>query len=74
MLKYFYISKNGYINKSELYPKLKKYSKDIGGAEALVEEMRSSQNFTPQFGKKRTKQHQGILPGNRLRHNRHGRR
>jgi uncharacterized protein with ParB-like and HNH nuclease domain len=45
MLKYFYISKNGYINKSELYPKLKKYSKDIGGAETLVEEMKEFSKF-----------------------------
>jgi Protein of unknown function DUF262/Protein of unknown function (DUF1524) len=45
MLKYFYIAKNGYINKSELYPKLKKYSKDIGGAETLVEEMREFSKF-----------------------------
>ncbi|HYY72638.1 MAG TPA: DUF262 domain-containing HNH endonuclease family protein [Candidatus Bathyarchaeia archaeon] len=45
MLKYFYVSKNGYINKSELYPKLKKYSKDIGGAEQLVEEMTEFSKF-----------------------------
>jgi hypothetical protein len=45
MLKYFYISKNGYINKSELYPKLKKYSKDIGGAEELVEELTEFSRF-----------------------------
>ncbi|HKS83769.1 MAG TPA: DUF262 domain-containing HNH endonuclease family protein [Candidatus Acidoferrales bacterium] len=45
MLKYFYISRNGYINKSELYPKLKKYSKDIGGAEELVEELTQFSRF-----------------------------
>src|SRR5260370_28109311 len=45
MLKYFYISKNDYINKSELYPKLKKYSNDIGGAEPLVEELKEFSKF-----------------------------
>jgi|SRR6266850_516281 len=45
MLKYFYISKNGYINKSELYPKLKKYSQAIGGAEVLVEELKEFSSF-----------------------------
>jgi hypothetical protein len=45
MLKYFYISKNGYINKSELYPKLKKHCQAIGGAEKLVEELEEFSNF-----------------------------
>lgn len=45
MLKYFYVSKNGYINKSELYPKLKAYCKGIGGAEVLVEELKEFSTF-----------------------------
>jgi uncharacterized protein with ParB-like and HNH nuclease domain len=45
MLKYFYVSKNGYINKSELYLKLKNYCKAIGGAEVLVEELREFSRF-----------------------------
>ena len=45
MLKYFYISRNGYVNKSDLYPRLKKYSRDIGGAEALVDELTEFSKF-----------------------------
>jgi Protein of unknown function DUF262/Protein of unknown function (DUF1524) len=45
MLKYFYVSKNGYINKSELYAKLKTYCKDLGGAEILVEHLREFSKF-----------------------------
>jgi len=39
MLKYFYVSKNDYVSKSELYPKLKTYCKNVGGAAKFVEEL-----------------------------------
>lgn len=39
MLKYFYVSKKGYVSKSLLFRKLKEYSKDIGGAERFVQEL-----------------------------------
>jgi len=39
MLKYFYVSKKGYVNKSNLYPLLKAYCKKLGGADKLVEEL-----------------------------------
>lgn len=45
MLKYFYVSKNGYVNKSDLYPRIKDLCKDVGGAENLVEELRQFSVF-----------------------------
>ncbi|HVS74326.1 MAG TPA: DUF262 domain-containing HNH endonuclease family protein [Candidatus Acidoferrales bacterium] len=39
MLKYFYVSRNDYISKSDLYPKLKDYCKKLGGAAKFVEEL-----------------------------------
>jgi hypothetical protein len=39
MLKYFYVSKKGYVSKSLLFRKLKDYSKDVGGAGRFVEEL-----------------------------------
>lgn len=39
MLKYFYVSKRGYVSKSVLFPKLKEYSKIVGGAEQFVDEL-----------------------------------
>lgn len=39
MLKYFFVSKKGYVSKSGLYSKLKEYCKAIGGAEQFVEEL-----------------------------------
>ncbi|HET7107545.1 MAG TPA: DUF262 domain-containing protein [Candidatus Acidoferrum sp.] len=45
MLKYFYVSTNGYVNKSDLYAKLKVYCKDVGGAAPFVEELRQFSRF-----------------------------
>ncbi len=45
MLKYFYVSKNDYISKSELYPKLKTYCTKLGGAPKFVEELRRFSTF-----------------------------
>jgi hypothetical protein len=45
MLKYFYVAHNGYVSKSELYPRLKKYCDSIGGAERLVEQMGKFSKF-----------------------------
>lgn len=39
MLKYFYVSKEGYVSKSVLFRKLKEYSKQIGGAGHFVDEL-----------------------------------
>jgi len=45
MLKYFYVASNTYISKSELFPKLKVYAKEIGGAEPFVEELRQFSKY-----------------------------
>jgi hypothetical protein len=45
MLKYFYVSRKGYISKSELFPNLKTYCKEVGGAAALVEELLTFSKF-----------------------------
>jgi uncharacterized protein with ParB-like and HNH nuclease domain len=45
MLKYFYVAKKEYVNKSDLYPKLKKYSQAIGGAEVFVDELKDFSKF-----------------------------
>ncbi len=45
MLKYFYVSRKGYVNKSVLYPRLKEYCKTIGGAERFVDELGQFANF-----------------------------
>jgi hypothetical protein len=45
MLKYFYVAKQEYVNKSELYPRLKKYSQTVGGAEAFVDELKDFSKF-----------------------------
>jgi Protein of unknown function DUF262/Protein of unknown function (DUF1524) len=45
MLKYFYVSRKGYVSKSELYRKLKQYCREIGGADKLVEELRKFSEF-----------------------------
>src|SRR5260370_7140068 len=39
MVKYFYVSRKGYVSKSLLFRKLKDYSKDVGGADRFVEEL-----------------------------------
>jgi uncharacterized protein with ParB-like and HNH nuclease domain len=45
MLKYFYVSRKGYVSKSELYRKLKEYCRETGGADKLVEELRKFSEF-----------------------------
>jgi|HubBroStandDraft_6_1064221.scaffolds.fasta_scaffold09369_4 hypothetical protein len=45
MLKYFYVATNDYVNKSELFPKLKTYCKQVGGAEPFVEELLQFSKF-----------------------------
>jgi len=45
MLKYFYVSKKGYVNKSVLFPRLKEYCKTVGGAERFVDELGQFSNF-----------------------------
>jgi hypothetical protein len=45
MLKYFYVSKKGYISKSVLFRKLKEYSRDVGSAERFVQELDHFANF-----------------------------
>lgn len=45
MLKYFYVSRKGYVRKSDLYRKLKEYCKEIGGAGKLVEDLRKFSEF-----------------------------
>jgi DNA-binding ferritin-like protein (Dps family) len=45
MLKYFFVSRKGYINKSELYPRLKVHCREVGGAVAFVEELRQFSTF-----------------------------
>lgn len=45
MLKYFYVATNDHVNKSELFPKLKSYCKQVGGAEPLVEELLQFSKF-----------------------------
>lgn len=45
MLKYFYVSKKGYVNKSVLYPRLKEHCKAIGGAESFVDELGQFASF-----------------------------
>jgi uncharacterized protein with ParB-like and HNH nuclease domain len=45
MLKYFYVSKKGYVSKSELFPNLKKYCTKVGGAVEFVEELRQFSIF-----------------------------
>jgi uncharacterized protein with ParB-like and HNH nuclease domain len=45
MLKYFYVSRKGYVNKAALYRKLKEYSKEIKGPSNLVEELRKFSAF-----------------------------
>ncbi len=44
MLKYFYVSRNGYIIKSELYKKIKIYANEVG-ATSLVEELSKFSSF-----------------------------
>lgn len=44
MLKHFYVSRNGYVNKSELYRKIRLYSSSIG-ATKLVEELESFSDY-----------------------------
>ena len=45
MLKHFYVSRKGYVNKSDLYKEIRKYCKAIGGADKLVEELRDFSRF-----------------------------
>jgi len=45
MLKYFYVSREGYISKSELFPSLKAYCKKVGGAVNFVEELQEFSRF-----------------------------
>jgi uncharacterized protein with ParB-like and HNH nuclease domain len=45
MLKYFYVSREGYISKSELFPNLKIYCKKVGGAVNFVEELQKFSKF-----------------------------
>lgn len=45
MLKYFYVARREYINKSDLYPSLKEYCKQLGGAGKFVEELRQFSTF-----------------------------
>ena len=45
MLKYFYVSHEGYVNKTDLYPELKAYCTKIGGAEHLVQQLGSFSRF-----------------------------
>lgn len=45
MLKYFYVSKKGYVRKSDLFPNLKTYCKNVGGAVKFVEELRQFSIF-----------------------------
>jgi hypothetical protein len=45
MLKYFYVSKQGYTTKSELYRKLKEYCQRIGGANVLLQELLGFSEF-----------------------------
>lgn len=45
MLKYFYVSRKGYISKSELFPNLKLYCKQVGGAVEFVEQLRKFSGF-----------------------------
>jgi len=45
MLKYFYVAKNDYVRKSELFPKLKRYCTEVGGAVKFVEELRKFSIF-----------------------------
>lgn len=44
MLKYFYVSKNGYVTKSDLYKKLKAYGKSTGHLE-MVQELEKFASF-----------------------------
>jgi len=39
MLKYFYVAKQEYVNKSDLYSRLKNYCTKLGGADKLVDEL-----------------------------------
>jgi hypothetical protein len=45
MLKYFYVAKKGYVNKSVLFPRLKEYCKGAGGAERFVDELGQFSRF-----------------------------
>jgi len=45
MLKYFYVSRKGYVNKSDLYKKIKAYSVEVGGAASLLDELREFSDF-----------------------------
>ncbi|HLW81215.1 MAG TPA: DUF262 domain-containing HNH endonuclease family protein [Candidatus Acidoferrales bacterium] len=45
MLKYFYVSRNGPVSKSDLYPGLKSYCKKLGGAANLVEALKQFSSF-----------------------------
>lgn len=44
MLKYFWVSRRGYVQKRDLYPRLKQYSREVG-AEVLSSELRDFANF-----------------------------
>lgn len=45
MLKYFYVANKGYVSKTDLYPGLKDYCVELGGAEELVQQLRSFSSF-----------------------------
>lgn len=56
MLKYFYVSKNGYVAKSDLYKKIRTYGSRIGASQ-LVEELN---NFSKYYSTIRTSDSVGI--------------
>jgi uncharacterized protein with ParB-like and HNH nuclease domain len=45
MLKYFYVAKNGYISKTDLYTGLKDYCIQLGGPEQFVQELTNFSRF-----------------------------
>src|SRR5262249_48352940 len=45
MLKHFYVSRQGYVSKSDLYKKIKQYSQELGGAAQVVEQLREFSQF-----------------------------
>jgi len=45
MLKYYYVSQKGYVQKSGLYPKLKAYCGEVGGAPAFVDTLLEFSRF-----------------------------
>lgn len=45
MLKYFYVANNEYVSKTELYPRLKKYSVTLGGTEQFVQQLTDFSKF-----------------------------